>query len=204
MTDMHEEVIKTAKSNVLSATEKAQGSIRRVALQAAAKAGDLLLPLEGEEPFDLIYESVERANYVDLLCLLELTCRRNLPNIPLPDDTRDLRDGQTSSTYVGDRFADKVPCSVSAALLELHYVCLVQARSFGLLNSNGAILSSIGGRIPIKTMLELADVAGYTGRILTVWWKEQSEPESVIGGYAEHEQQNLGPVSPRVTCLRSM
>lgn len=64
MTDMHEEVIKTAKSNILSATEKAQGSIRRVALQAAAKAGDLLLPLEGEEPFDLIYESVEQITLI--------------------------------------------------------------------------------------------------------------------------------------------
>lgn len=60
MTDMHEEVIKTAQSNVVSATEKAQGAIRRVALQAAAKVGDLLLPLKGEESFDLIYESVKQ------------------------------------------------------------------------------------------------------------------------------------------------
>lgn len=56
MTDMHEEVVKTAKSNVLSATEKSSGSVRGVALQATARAGDLLLPLKGEEPFDLIYE----------------------------------------------------------------------------------------------------------------------------------------------------
>ena len=53
-------------------------------------------------------------------------------------------------------------------------------------------------------MLDLADVAGYNGRILTVWWKEQSEPESVIGGYAENEKQGLGPVSPRTTYLRSV
>ena len=64
MTDMHEEVIKTAKTNVQSATEKAQGSIRRVALQAAAKVGDLLLPLEGEESFDLVYESVKQITLV--------------------------------------------------------------------------------------------------------------------------------------------
>jgi hypothetical protein len=64
MTDMHEEVIKTAKSNVVSATEKAQGCIRRVASQAAAKVGDLLLPLKGEESFDLIYESVEQNTLV--------------------------------------------------------------------------------------------------------------------------------------------
>lgn len=105
---------------------------------------------------------------------------------------------------MGDRSADNVPRSISVALLELHYVCLVQARSFGLLHPNGAILSSMGGRVPIKTMLEVADAAGYTGRILTVWWKEQSEPESVIGGYAEHEQQGLGPVSPHKICTRGM
>ena len=55
----------------------------------------------------------------------------------------------------------------------------------------------MGGRVSTKTMLELADVAGYSGRILTLWWKAQSEPESVIGGYAEHEKGGLGPVSPR-------
>ena len=41
----------------------------------------------------------------------------------------------------------------------------------------------------------MADVAGYSGRILTLWWKEQSEPISVISGYAEYERQGLGPVS---------
>ena len=53
-------------------------------------------------------------------------------------------------------------------------------------------------------MLELADVAGYSGRILTVWWKAQSEPESVIGGYAEHEEKGLGPVSHRIVVPRSV
>ncbi len=50
----------------------------------------------------------------------------------------------------------------------------------------------------------LADVAGYSGRILIVWWKEQSEPESVIGGYAEHEVKGLGPVSPCAMYARSV
>ncbi len=60
ITDIHEEVVKTAKWNLLSATEKGNDSIRCVAKRAAAKAGDLLLPLEDQEPFDLIYESVEQ------------------------------------------------------------------------------------------------------------------------------------------------
>ena len=58
MTDLYEEGVMAAKSNLLSATEKAAHPVRNIAERAAAKAGDLLLPLEGEEPFDLIYESV--------------------------------------------------------------------------------------------------------------------------------------------------
>ena len=60
MTDIHEEVVMTAKSNLLSATEKARHPVRCVAERATAKIGDLLLPLEGEGPFDLIYESVNQ------------------------------------------------------------------------------------------------------------------------------------------------
>ena len=202
MTDIHDEVVKIAKTNVLSATKKAKDSVKGVAERAVAEAGDLLLPLENEEPFDLIYESVQ-----EILSLFpfypRLTGHRNLPNIPLPDNITDLGDGQASSTYLDDRSSDKVPSSVSSALLELHYICLVQAKSFALLRPSGVILSSMGGRVSTNTMLELADVAGYSGRILTVWWKAQSEPESVIGGYAEHEKKGLGPVSHRIYCSKS-
>ena len=66
---------------------------------------------------------------------------------------------------------------------------------FNLLAPGGALLSSMGGRVPTSAMLALADSAGYEARILTLSWKEQSEPEAVIGGYAEHQEQGLGPVS---------
>ena len=56
MTDMHNEVVNVAKTNVLSATEKADDEVRTVALAAVAKAGDVLLPLKGHGVFDLIYE----------------------------------------------------------------------------------------------------------------------------------------------------
>lgn len=119
---------------------------------------------------------------------------RNLPNIPL-SKAGDLGDGQTSSTYVGDRTVDNVPPKVSAALLDLHYVCLRQAKTLGLIGPSGVILSSMGGRVSLHTMLALARAAGFAGRILTMSWKAQSEPEAVIGGYAEHQLQGLGPVS---------
>jgi hypothetical protein len=106
----------------------------------------------------------------------------------------DLSSGQTSATYVGDRTSDKIPSFASSALLDLHYVCLRQAKAFNLLSRSGAILSSMGGRVPLETMLKLADAAGYVGRVLSLSWKEQSEPESVIGGYAAHQKKGLGPV----------
>ena len=43
--------------------------------------------------------------------------------------------------------------------------------------------------------MNMAEAAGYDGRVLVLSWKEQSEPEAVIGGYADHEQNGLGPVS---------
>lgn len=60
MTDLFEEVVTTAKSNVVAATEKGSDKTRRVVARAAAKSGDLLLPLKDEEAFDLIYESVQQ------------------------------------------------------------------------------------------------------------------------------------------------
>jgi hypothetical protein len=56
LTDMHEEVVRAAKSNVLSATEKAGEKTWAIAQRTLARAGDILLPLRGERAFDLIYE----------------------------------------------------------------------------------------------------------------------------------------------------
>lgn len=120
---------------------------------------------------------------------------RNLPNIPLPDDA-DLLDGQTSSTYFNSNdVSNLVPLFVSTSLLDLHFVCLLQARTFNLLSKSGVLLSSMGGRVPIETMLRLSEAAGFTGRILSMSWKVQSEPDEVIGGYAKAQERGLGPVS---------
>ena len=56
MTDLHQEVVDTAKANLLNATEKADRRVREVAMAAVARPGDVLVPLKGQEPFDLIYE----------------------------------------------------------------------------------------------------------------------------------------------------
>lgn len=56
MTDLHDDVVAAAKANVLASTEKADNEIRAVASSAIARAGDVLVPLKGLQPFDLIYE----------------------------------------------------------------------------------------------------------------------------------------------------
>lgn len=56
MTDLHDDVVAAAKANVLASTEKADDEIQAVAVSAIARAGDVLVPLKGEKPFDLIYE----------------------------------------------------------------------------------------------------------------------------------------------------
>ncbi|GKZ30033.1 hypothetical protein AbraIFM66950_007553 [Aspergillus brasiliensis] len=183
MTDLQDEVVEKAKVNLVSATEKADGRVRAVAKHAIGLSGHSLAPLKGQVPFDVIYE--------------------NLPNIPLPDGAN-LLDGQTSSTYFDcSDVSGVVPSFVSTALLDLHYVCLLQAKTFNLLTETGTVLSSMGGRVPVDTMLRLADAAGFTGRILSMSWKVQSEPDSVIEGYATQQEKGLGPFYfYRVSTLR--
>jgi hypothetical protein len=85
----------------------------------------------------------------------------------------------------------------------LHYICLLQARSFNLLSKGGVVLSSIGSRIPFDTIVYLAEAAGFSGRIISLSWKMQSEPDEVIKGYAEAEEKGLGPVRSHPTRLIS-
>lgn len=53
----------------------------------------------------------------------------------------------------------------------------------------------MGGRVPVQLMLNMAEAAGYTGRIVSLVWKIQSEPETVIGEYAENQKRGIGRVS---------
>ena len=60
MTDLHNEVVRVAKSNVHAATEGAGERVKDVVGRIFAQPGDVLLPLKGQKPFDIIYESVEK------------------------------------------------------------------------------------------------------------------------------------------------
>ena len=52
----------------------------------------------------------------------------------------------------------------------------------------------MGGRVPLQSMLDMAAAAGYTGRVVSLSWKVQSEPESVIGDYANEQKAGRGEV----------
>lgn len=116
----------------------------------------------------------------------------NLPNIPLNAARSALQEAQTSSTYVPSR-QEAIPPVAKLNLLALHWLALKQARD--LLSPSGAIVSSMGGRVPIASMMHMVVTAGYTPSVLTYTWKIQSEPEEVIGGYKTFQEQGLGPVS---------
>ena len=164
VTDLFPEVVEQAAANV--AANLAEGS--RVQLHAGA--GDLLAPLAGQGvAFDVIYE--------------------NLPNLPLAGDAR-LEHSRTSGAFLPPR-SEPVPQIFRDNLLALHYLALVQARDF--LKPGGAVLSTLGGRVPLAVIAALAEQAGLLPEIFTYGWKVQDEADNVIGAYAAWQAQGLGP-----------
>lgn len=130
----------------------------------------MLTPIKSENSkLDLIYE--------------------NLPNIPI-GDSESISNGQNSSTFILSR-EEHIPDFISRNLITLHYLALKQAHP--LLRDGGHVLSSIGGRIPLEAILNLGSATGYASEIITFTWKRQSEPEEVIGGYAQWGEQGFGP-----------
>lgn len=164
VTDLHDQVVQLARKNIVANT------LPEHKITVFSGAGDLLDPIQGEHlQIDLLYE--------------------NLPNIPLFRHD-DILTGQNSSTFISDR-KEHIPHFVENYLIALHYLALKQ--SYALLRPQGRVLSSIGGRIPLDAIVRLGRETGYTSEILTYTWKVQSEPEEVIGGYAQWEQGGRGP-----------
>lgn len=164
ITDIHRDVVETAVRNI-SDNLQVSGAVT-----LHAGYGDLLAPLQGSGAhFDIIYE--------------------NLPNVPLTDDDN-LEADRTSSGYVPPR-SEQVPQSVRDSLLVLHYLALLQSRDF--LKPGGAVLSTLGARVPLQSFLDMAEQAGFSASFLTFTWKAQADPRDIIGSYAAWQKRGLGP-----------
>lgn len=164
LTDLFDEVVATAAANV----RRNLRPEHPVALYPGA--GDLLQPLAGQGVrFDLIYE--------------------NLPNLPLADAAQ-VEVERTSAAFLAPR-AEPVPDAVKDWLLVLHYLALVQAKDF--LKPGGAVISTIGARLPLSVVADMAKAAGFSASFLTYWWKVQADADDVIGSYAQWQRQGLGP-----------
>ncbi len=137
-TDLQESVVATAARNI-------RDNIKELnSIEFEFGDGDLLQPLQnGKRKFDVIYE--------------------NLPNVPLASNTK-IEDKRNSGHYLEKR-AEAIPEFVHEQMLDLHYLALKQAREY--LAENGAVYSTLGGRVPLSTFIKLGELAGLSSEIFT-------------------------------------
>jgi methylase of polypeptide subunit release factors len=164
ITDVHQDVVAAAIRNI-------HGNLKDPdSITLEAGHGDLLEPLAGASPlYDLIYE--------------------NLPNIPVAD-AEEAAAARKSAAHIPPR-KESVPPLMRRNLLALHTIALRKAKPF--LAPGGAVLSLLGGRIPIEIFREMGQLTGYRSEIFTYGWKIQTDPEEIIGGYLKQQQAGFGP-----------
>lgn len=158
------------RSVVAAAAQNVRNNLKSNDIEFEFGDGDLLQPLKnGKLNYDVIYE--------------------NLPNVPLANNTK-IEDKRNSGHYLEKR-EEAIPEFVHEQMLDLHYLALKQARDY--LAKNGAVYSTLGGRVPLSAFIKLGELAGLHSEIFTYSWKVQAEPEDVISGYAAQEKAGLGP-----------
>ena len=158
------------RSVVAAAAQNVRNNLKSNNIEFEFGDGDLLQPLQnGKRNYDVIYE--------------------NLPNVPLANNTK-IEDKRNSGHYLEKRI-EPIPEFVHEQMLDLHYLALKQARDY--LSQNGAVYSTLGGRVPLSAFIKLGELAGLHSEIFTYSWKIQAEPEDVISGYAAQEKAGLGP-----------
>jgi len=158
------------RSVVAAAAQNVRNNLKSNNIEFEFGDGDLLQPLQnGKRNYDVIYE--------------------NLPNVPLASNTK-IEDKRNSGHYLEKRI-ELIPEFVHEQMLDLHYLALKQAHDY--LAENGAVYSTLGGRVPLSAFIKLGELAGLHSEIFTYSWKIQAEPEDVISGYAAQEKAGLGP-----------
>jgi hypothetical protein len=164
LTDVHADVVSTAADNV------ARNHLASHSLVIESGYGDLLEPLRTYKArYDVIYE--------------------NLPNVPV-SSASEIGTDRKSSTHLAPR-KEKIPELIKQQMLDLHYLALLQAKDFLL--PGGAVLSTLGGRVPLHVFLSLGTLAGYAPSFLTYTWKVQADPQEVVRDHARKQIEGFGP-----------
>ena len=164
ITDVFEDVVAAAAANIRA--NLADG----VRIDLAAGAGDLLSALPATaRSFDVIYE--------------------NLPNLPVADATT-VAVGRASGAHLAPRI-EAVPDFVRQNHLTLHWLALAAACS--ALALGGVVLSTIGSRMPLATIVEMSESVGFVARPLTFGWKLQADADTLIAAHAAHQANGFGP-----------
>ncbi|HEX6369803.1 MAG TPA: hypothetical protein VF006_12865 [Longimicrobium sp.] len=160
LTDLHADVTKTAKENVLR-------NVRGLT------SGDI-------EAFvsDLCAGLIERQIAVDVLY-------ENLPNLPaLPEE---VSEGALSASFFDREKARSIPRVYAEHRLTLHYHFLSQARR--CVTTGGRVVCCIGGRIPMRLVRSMFEEHGFTADVLHFAMVRQFESEKVLDGYVQAEEE---------------
>lgn len=108
----------------------------------------------------------------------------NLPNLPAKEV--DITSSK-AATYVDEKLLQGCPENLDRYLLALQYKFLQQAHE--VLPQGGSAVIALGARVPYQTIRELFAAARLRLEELFATFKVQTQPEDVITGYANAENE---------------
>jgi hypothetical protein len=158
LADIHEDVATLARQNV----------VRNC---ASVKEGDVIALGS-----DVCEELLARGLQVEILY-------ENLPNLPTGE--LDVSDGVMSASFFRRRVELGRASFYSRFRLAMHLRFLEQARS--CITEAGAVICSIGGRVPFDLVRSMFRECGFTPQVLNFEMVRQFEADGVLPGYAQVE-----------------
>lgn len=158
ITDFPEEIVVKARDNIQSNMLPDQEI--EISLIGSLFLND---PIFNGAKYDLIYE--------------------NLPN--LPEESKTFSDQPINASFIPQykKFVKDVPEKYVTALLSSHYILLKQAKKH--LSDDGAVISSIGGRINFELIKQMFDELGYEYDIVVYDIKKQNEADTNLPAYSQ-------------------
>ncbi len=161
LTDIHPDVVPVALKN-------ARKNIPHLSCTVRGYVGNLCEPL------------VQHGVVADIIYA-------NLPNIPLAGSGSAFS-GQLTSTFFDERWVAGCTQQLETYLLAVQHAFLVSAHD--CLAPGGSVIVTLGGRVPLALVHKMFTDTGYVYQELVNYFKLQSQPEWVLGGYARAEEQH--------------